>query len=139
MKTLYYFFLAIIFAVTICSCDNKRDPNGDLGGFWIMTSWNEKAEDTIRTNPGIYYSVQLKLMKFHNSQSAIHYYLSYFKQTKDSLFIHHIVDYPNDTLCSTSVLKEYGVPENGAFQIQILNDKHLVLTCPERTLTFRKY
>ncbi len=143
IKRTKYIFASLLWtaalAIFVCSCENKRDNNGDFGGMWQMTAWNETSTGETQSMPHIYYNVHKNLIKFHDASDPGHYHLSYFRQTADSLVVFNIVDFPYDTLCNASALARYGVPESGKFGIQTLNDKHLVLTCPERTLTFRKY
>lgn len=125
----------------LASCDNRHETNGNLSGMWQMVEWyDQNSKSVIKTNEDkLYYCVQLELIKFMDAHNSTKYHLARFKHEKDSLIIGNIYYYPGDTLCSYSELEKFGVPTDGRFHIDVLNGEHLRLSCPERTLTFRKY
>lgn len=141
MKKLIFFLGVICFSLSWTACETKYDANGDLDGMWQMLRWYDKqtAEVVADKNDGIYYCVQLKLMKFVTSENAINYYLAYFNRQKDSLTIGKIVHYPTDSVCPMSVLEPFGVPADGRFHIDALTSDRMTLSTDAVELTFRKY
>lgn len=123
------------------SCENRHETNGEFAGMWQMTQWrqNETGKILATQADGIYYCVQLSLMKFQFAGHVNDYYLAQFTHTKDSLIINKVYNYPADTICPISVLSKYAVPDDGKFHIEILNSSNMVLSSKESTLTFRKY
>lgn len=138
MKRLYIYLLI---GAILCSCENKRDTDS-LAGFWQMTAWQSPDGEKIAGKEDrIFYSVQLSLMKFHKLPDGYdNYYLSYYNHKGDSLVIDHPVKFVNDSLVSLSDLARYGVPSDGRFHIDVLNEEHMQLSSPETgVLVFRKY
>ena len=86
----------------------------------------------------LYYCFQLKLLKFQ-TLGQYDYYLSYFTQKGDSLFIGKTIYWPAEEERSLDELASFGVPANGRFHIDVLNDDHLQLSSNEGTLSFRRY
>ncbi len=123
------------------ACDTKYDANGDLDGMWQMLHWYDKqtAEVVADKQDGIYYCVQLKLMKFMKKGCPTNYYLAYFTHTLDSLVLGKIVHYPTDSVCHPDALKSFGVPTNGRFHVDALSSGRMVLSTDYAKLTFRKY
>jgi len=141
MKRSSLYTIIFLIALTLLSGCEVYDRNGDLGGMWQMTNWEDKGSQTIRETKesNIYYCVQTKLMKFVRQGNFSKYHLSYFRHTKDSLIIYDVRYFPGDTLCPEGALTEsYGVPANGRFHIDRLDKNHLILSSDDNTLTFRK-
>lgn len=137
-----YIVCLILSIVMLSACDNKRDNNGDFGGYWQMVEWRDSFDEVVATKEDrIFYSVQLNLMKFHKiTDNYYDYYLSYFNRTKDSLIVYRPVKFTNDSIVSLSDLARYGVPSDGRFHIDVLNEEHMQLSSPETgVLFFRKY
>lgn len=136
MQGVFLLFAFCFFA----SCDNKWDKNGDLDGMWQMTEWrNTETQRVVATQEdGFYYSIQQQLIKFQTTDRNSHY-LAYFTHTGDSLFIASPTEWPSNTVRPMTELEKYGVPADGRFHIDVLNNKHMVLSTETQTLTFRKY
>lgn len=137
-----YIACVILSVVMLSACDNKRDHNGDFGGYWQMVEWRDNYDEVVATKEDrIFYSVQLNLMKFQKiTDNYYDYYLSYFNRTKDSLIVYRPVKFANDSLVSLSDLARYGVPSDGRFHVDVLNEEHMQLSSPETgVLVFRKY
>lgn len=141
MKKFLPLFLLISFAMSWTACDTKYDVNGDLDGMWQMLRWYDKqtAEVVADKQDGIYYCVQLKLMKFMKKGSPSNYYLAYFTYSKDSLVLGKIVHYPTDSVCQPDILESFGVPSDGRFHVDALSSERMVLSTDNVELTFRKY
>ena len=121
------------------SCTHWRETAGEIAGMWQMTEWRNADGQTLATQAnGIYYCIQLDLMKFQRKDKE-DYYLSYYTHARDSLIIGKIVHWPSDTVGSYSDLASFGVPADGRFHVDVLNDDHLQLSSKEATLVFRRY
>lgn len=131
--------VAISAILSINSCD-KLDCNGDLDGMWQMTQWKEKKTGNIRaTNEdNIYYHVKLELMKMQKIGYP-YVYLTTFHYTKDSIYIDKVYSQPFDSICTYDSLACFGVTNEGSFQINSLNSKHMELENDLYILNFRKY
>lgn len=132
-----------LFLCSLISCENKRDINGDLDGMWQMTVWKDANNNTIKDKNGrIFYNIQLKLIQFRDfndpgvNSSYVH---AYFRHSPDSLIIFHPVNYGTGQVIPLSDLKKYGVPEDGGFHIDALNENNMILSSEEGTLYFRKF
>lgn len=139
-KATLYIAISFILTLLISSCE-VYDRNGDLGGMWQMTQWEDKQSQTNQEvkEKNIYYCVQTKLMKFVGEGDFGRYHLAYFRHSKDSLVIYDVRYFPGDTLCPEGALtKKYGVPADGRFHIDKLDHNHLILSSGENTLSFRK-
>lgn len=140
MKNIFYICSLVYCVILLGSCA-KGDQNGDLDGMWQMTQWRDKATgDTIKTQQdGIFYCVQLNLIKIQEGGVGNYHYLAYFRQTSDSLILGKTVKWPAETDAEENELAQYGVPANKRFHIEALTDKNLVLSSEQSILTFRKY
>lgn len=143
MKRLLYTLLYICAFFVLLACESKHETAGDLAGMWQLTEWRNANDSTIATKEdGIYYCVQLNLMRFVMASNTTRYHLSYYRHTQDSLSIYHVLDYPADTLVREndfSMMHKYGVPADGKFHIDVLNNNVMQLSSKEGTLVFRKY
>ena len=134
--------LVLLLSAMLCSCENKRDHNGDLGGMWQLTEWRDAQNQVVKDKYSrIFYSVQLQLIRLRDYHDVGDYYQCYFRHTPDSLVIYRPTLYSaKDSLVSIGDLARYGVPADGGFRILVLNSDHMVLTSADTlTLTFRKY
>ena len=139
MKHKALLFFSICTLLLIASCTNWRETAGEIAGMWQMTEWRNADGQTLATkDKGIYYCIQLDLMKFQRKDKD-DYYLSYYTHTRDSLIIGKIVHWPSDSVCTFSALESFGVPADGRFHVDVLNDDHLQLSSKEATLVFRRY
>ncbi len=141
MKKFFPLFLLASFIMSWTACDTKYDTNGDLDGMWQMLRWYDKqtAEVVADKQDGIYYCVQLKLMKFMKRGNPANYHLAYFTHTKDSLVLGKIVHYPTDSVCQHDDLSSFGVPADGRFHVDALSSEQMILSTDDAELTFRKY
>lgn len=141
MKKLISFLFVLAVSLSWTACETKYDANGDLDGMWQMLRWYDKssAQVVADKNDGIYYCVQLKLMKFTRKGNSMNYYLAYFSHRKDSLTIGKIVHYPTDSVCPMSVLESFGVPADGRFHVDALTSDRMTLSTEAVELSFRKY
>lgn len=136
MKHAISFLLCL--GLLLSACENKRDDNGDLGGMWQMTLWTNAQGDTLATNQtGIYYHFQLNVMKVQRQH--LNYYLMRFAHKGDSLLVGTTFAQPFDSIVSHDKLAPYGVPADGRFRIDALNDNKMQLSGAIGTLQFRKY
>lgn len=140
MKVLFRLSIFLLCATALMSCD-KVDDNGDLGGMWQLTEWKNSADGSIvaTKQDAIFYSVQLDLMKFSRNNDISNYHLARFSHRGDSLFIGKVYARPNDNEVSIAELSKYGVPTLGAFAIEELSAKKMVLRSTQAVLRFRKY
>lgn len=140
MKALIKLSILLLYATALVSCD-KVDDNGDLGGMWQLTEWKNSTDGSIvaTKQDAIFYSVQLDLMKFSRNNDISNYHLARFSHKGDSLFVGEVYARPNDNQVSIAELGKYGVPASGAFAIEELSAKNMVLRSKEAVLRFRKY
>lgn len=142
-RTFYIIALYLITTPFLFSCDGwKWDKDRDFYGMWQMTEWRDKPSGSILKTQadGLYYCFQLGVMKFQTSNLSGSYYLGYYTHSQDSLFLGTIIEYPIDTVIQPSRLTEkYATPANGRYHIDLLNDKHMILSTDASVLTFRRY
>lgn len=134
--------LLVALCLPLCSCENKRDHNGDLGGMWQLLEWRNAQNQVVKDKHSrIFYSVQLQLIRLRDYHDAGQYYQCYFRHTPDSLIIYRPTYYSaKDSLVSMSDLLRFGVPADGGFRILSLHSDRMVLTSADTlTLVFRKY
>ena len=139
MKHIFHIIYTTLLILTLTGCYEWAD-NGDFDGMWQLTEWRDKqTNEIVATNEsGIYYCVQLELMKFQQSDISAHY-LSYFTLTPDSLVLGKVISYPTNEEASFTQLSKYGVPDNGRFHVDALTDSRMQLSTDEAVLLFRKY
>lgn len=137
----YVRVISFCFCLLLLSCENKHDVNGQLDGMWQLIEWRDTF-DLLQAdkNSRIFYSIQLELVQFRDfAQGKGNYYLAYFRHTKDSLIIYRPIDFSHDSIVDLSELKPFGVPADGRFHIDHLNNDILLLNSKEGRLRFRKY
>lgn len=130
-----FIWLPLMLLAVLCGCDNKRDSS-DLAGQWQLLEWRDASGKTVRTKEdGIYYCFQLSLLELDPTR-----YCKY-QQTPDSLIL--LGAYKNkynvDTQVPFSEFAEFGIPQDGRFGIDALNDDDLVLSGKSGVLRFRRY
>ncbi len=127
---------------TFMACDSKRDTNGDLGGMWQLTLWTDVQGDTVAINENaIYYHFQLSLMKLErwDDKGLSGEVLLRFKHEGKKLTLTQAYLRPDENSIELSMLKDYGVPQDGCFNVDALTDDRMQLSGSEGTLYFRKY
>lgn len=141
-----YSIIATILLVLTASCENKRDDSGTLGGMWQLIEWRAADGSVAYDKPDttLYYKVRNNLLMLQELPGESEsYFLTYYRQTVDSIIINTEKIFNNaerDTVChNVSDLRKYGVPANGRLHIDALNSDKMVLSSEEGTLRFRKY
>jgi len=130
-----FIWLPLMLLAVLCGCENKRDSS-DLAGQWQLLEWRDASGKTVGTKEdGIYYRFQLSLLQLEFS-----YYCKYV-ETPDSLILLGAYKnrYNTDTQVPFTEFAEYGIPEDGRFGIDALNDDNLVLSGKSGVLRFRRY
>lgn len=128
-------WLPFVLLAVLCGCENKRDSS-DLAGQWQLLEWRDASGKTVGTKEdGIYYCFQLSLL-----QLGYNNFCKYV-ETPDSLIL--LGAYKNkynvDTQVPFSEFAEFGIPQDGRFGIDALNDDDLVLSGKSGVLRFRRY
>lgn len=125
----------IIFILVACTfiCCQKKDDNGDLGGFWKLIEIEETGSDT-PTDVAMesrFWGIQLDLLEIRITQARRHY--CRFQHVGDSLFVQTIDD---DT-----DLRAFGIYNNTdeRYAVLQLNRKSMILRSKYAKLTFRKF
>lgn len=154
MKRLHTIILSTLATLLLMSCENFRDNNGDLGGMWQLTQWRTRSssgeidslvadniyENSQAPNPRkIYYCIHNSVLQFEDaSRDRRFFYFATFEHAENLLRIKTIVD-KGDTVRTFLEAKDFGVPADGIFHINTLNNKNLTLTFDGNELYFRKY
>ncbi len=135
LQRLLFLLLPLVLLALLTGCDNKRDSS-DLAGQWQLLEWRDASGKTVRTKEdGIYYCFQLSLLELDPTR-----YCKY-QQTPDSLILLGAYKnmYNTDTPVPYIEFAYFGVPVDGRFGIDALNDDDLVLSGKSGVLRFRRY
>lgn len=136
MRHIFLSSLLILLAVLVLpACDNKRDSS-DLCGQWQLVEWRDASDAVVATKEdGIYYCFQLSLL-----QLGVNRYCKY-QATPEMLILKGAYKnlYNTDTSIPFTDLKKYGIPSDGLFRIEVLNEDDMVLSGQSGTLKFRRY
>lgn len=136
MRHIFLSSLLILLTVLLLpSCDNKRDSS-ELAGQWQLIEWRDAPDGVVRTKEdGIYYSFQLSLLELNYTLFCK------YTETPDSLIFEGAYrnQYNTDTPIPYTDLAKYGIPSDGRFGIDVLNDDDLVLSGKSGVLRFRRY
>ncbi len=135
MQRLLFLLLPLVLLTLLTGCDNKRDSS-DLAGQWQLLEWRDASDAVVRTKEdGIYYCFQLSLLELDPTR-----YCKY-QQTPDSLILQGAYKnrYNTDTPVAFSEFAHFGIPQDGRFGIDALNDDDLVLSGKSGVLRFRRY
>lgn len=127
--------LILLTVLVLTSCDNKRDSSA-LYGQWQLLEWRDASDAVVATKEdGIYYHFQLSLLQLD------FLYICKYQETPDQIiFIGAYKNaYNTDTPIPFTDLKKYGIPSDGVFHIDVLDDDNMVLSGESGTLVFRKY
>lgn len=125
----------IIFIFVACTliCCQKKDDNGDLGGFWKLIEIEEagSAAPIDVAMESRFWGIQLDLIEIRITESYRHYFR--FQHVEDSLFIQAITDKEN--------LRAFGIYDNynERYEVVRLNRKSMILRSKYAKLTFRKF
>lgn len=141
-----YGIVALLLLVLCTSCENKRDDSGTLGGMWQLVEWRAADGSLAYSKPDttLYYKVRNNLLMLQELPGESEsYFLTYYRQTSDSIIINKDKIFNNaerDTVFhDISDIRKYGVPSNGRLHIDVLNSDKMVLSSEEGTVRFRKY
>lgn len=136
MRHIFFSSLLIMLTVLVLAgCDNKRDSS-DLYGQWQLLEWRDASDAVVATKyDGIYYHFQLSLLQLD------FVYICKFQETPDQIILTGAYknNYNTDTPIPFTDLKKYGIPSDGVFHIDALDDDNMVLSGESGTLVFRKY
>lgn len=154
-KICHFFMMAMIF-VSITSCENYRDDNGSLGGYWQLQEWRTRStsgaiDSLVTTNTNdtlrLYYAFHRNIFQVYNADNYSNIaYLSKFQRTNDSIFLGDIADYDGNLLVDTNtpqpnynLFKSYGIPQDGKFKYSQNNNDNLILSSKNDILILRRY
>lgn len=135
LQRLLFLLLPLVLLALLTGCDNKRDSS-DLAGQWQLLEWRDASDAVVRTKEdGIYYCFQLSLLELDPTR-----YCKY-QQTPDSLILLGAYKnmYNTDTPVPYTEFAYFGIPVDGRFGIDALNDDDLVLSGKSGVLRFRRY
>ena len=142
MKRIYFslrytlfILLPLMLMSLFAACENKRDSS-DLAGQWQLLEWRDPSDAVVRTKEdGIYYRFQLSLLQLEFEK------LCKYVETPDSLILlgAYTNKYNTDTPVPFTKFAHFGIPEDGRFGIDVLNDDDLVLSGKSGVLRFRRY
>lgn len=125
--------IIFILLVSTLICCQKKDDNGDLGGFWKLIEIEEagSAAPIDVAMESRFWGIQLDLLEIRITQTNKHY--CRFQHVEDSLFVQTIDD---DT-----DLRAFGIYDNSneRYEIVRLNRKSMILHSKYAKLTFRKF
>lgn len=142
MRYLAYVLLAILSVVTLTSCENKWDENGDFDGLWRYDSivYHTPMGDSVEHLAGRqrYMAIQLALASFRDNDLAIvngytNETQSRFEWRGDSLifapmYIHFRATDSLLTQPQTMANARFGIRgHEGHFKVEVYNAKRLVL------------
>lgn len=125
--------IIFLFAVITFTACQKKDENGDLGGYWKLQEIEEsgKPEPTNTKEESRFWGIQLDLLEIRITNNDRHY--CRFQHVGDSLFVQTIDD---DT-----DLRAFGIYNNTdeRYAVLQLNRKSMILRSKYAKLTFRKF
>lgn len=130
-----FILLPLMLLSTFTGCDNKRDSS-ELAGQWQLLEWRDAPDGVVRTKEdSIYYCFQLSLLELNSTLFCK------YMETPDSLVLEGAYknNYNTDTPIPFTDLTKYGIPSDGRFGIDVLNDDDLVLSGKSGVLRFRRY
>ncbi|MBQ2786534.1 MAG: lipocalin-like domain-containing protein [Bacteroidaceae bacterium] len=126
-KIIPIFILSLLFVAVSCQ---KKDDNGNLGGFWKLLLIEPVNGDAIDTKEKqCFWKFQLNLMQVGGMYGTY----GRFEHVGDSLFI-SLIDYDKQPL------RQYGLYTNSErFGVEHLDRNGMVLQSDSARLTFRKF
>ncbi len=137
-----------LLALVLTSCESYL-VNGDLDGFWQVTSIEEKQTgDITRCKGDIYYSFQRELVLVSYVSPDVptgqvkENHIAYFAHKDDSIFMTDFRIYINKEGKSSplSQLAKFGLYElYNAFSVEKLTGKSLVLDSEKAHIVLRRY
>ncbi|MBR5593412.1 MAG: lipocalin-like domain-containing protein [Bacteroidaceae bacterium] len=149
MKSLRHKLLILLIAALITSSCESYLINGNLDGFWQVTSIeNKQIEDTTYCNGDIYYSFQRELVLVSYVSPNIpagqikENYIAYFTHDNDSIAMTDFRRYLDSegTKATQSALEKFGLYDtHNTFLIEKLNSKELIFNSDKARIIFKKY
>lgn len=130
MKKIKLVISIVLLCFCLFGCDSKWPENGKLDGMWQLMEIDWAGVEN-KTPTQTYYSIQLKLINLRQVGGSD--ILGYFRYTGDSLHL---------TMRQTTIadVKQFGLSDTiQSFGVETLNHSQMILTTPDRRLTFRKY
>ena len=137
-KFLFIYILSL--AIIATSCEDKHNHLGNLNGNWQLMSWHNVKNGELIADKGsnIYYSISISLMKIWRVDNSSKYFMTTFRNKNDSLVITNAYVSPFDSIVTTKEMKDFGIPEDGAFRIAELSSDKMTLVSNESILSFKK-
>lgn len=143
MRNLLYFILSLI---TITSCTLDTSDNGDLDGYWQLSSIDTLANghSVNMRDSGIFWAVQKDLLVTRATKEPLIEVIFKFKHTSDSLILSkpHLAfrDSSDIIVTDASVLYRLGITNlQEQYVILELSSSIMALKNKDLQLMFRKY
>lgn len=156
MRRIHLLLYIILASISLLSCENFRDNNGDLGGAWQLVEWKTRStsgqidsivanniynDTTVPNKNKLYYCIHRNDLQIRLGDAVNTWTLSYFctiSVTDKVIQLGQIVD-DYDSTYTYSKVRDLGIPSNGRFDIQFLDKEKLTLGSDNDILKFRKY
>ncbi len=144
-KIFYILTLGVLFV----SCELEISGNDELDGYWQMSQVDTLSTGGVADTREalVYWGIQGKLLQIRFSETGTYLgegFMFRFNREDDVLtlsspILHHLYK-TDEPITDVEVLKPYGIFDlEEAFDIEELNDHHMVLTNDVLRLHFRKY
>lgn len=142
-------FYILILGVLFVSCELETSGNDELDGYWQMSQVDTLSTGGVADTREalVYWGIQGKLLQIRFSENGKYLgegFMFRFNREDDVLtlsspILHHLYK-TDEPINDVEVLKPYGIFDlEEAFDIEELNDHHLVLTNDVLRLHFRRY
>lgn len=143
MRRLLYFTLSLIM---ITSCTLESSDNGELDGYWQLSSIDTLANDhsVNMRDSGIFWAFNFNLLVTRSTNNPIGEIIYDFEITDNNIVLTnpYILYRDSSDICVTDVniLKKYGVNSlTETFRIEHINSNKMILQSNMLRLNFRKY
>lgn len=144
-KIFYILTLGMLFV----SCELETSGNDELDGYWQMSQVDTLSTGGVADTREalVYWGIQGKLLQIRFSENGKYLgegFMFRFNREDDVLtlsspILHHLYK-TDEPITDVEVLKPYGIFDlEEAFDIEELNDHHMVLTNDVLRLHFRRY
>lgn len=142
-------FYILILGVLFVSCELETSGNDELDGYWQMSQVDTLSTGGVADTREalVYWGIQGKLLQIRFSENRKYLgegFMFRFNREDDVLtlsspILHHLYK-TDEPINDVEVLKPYGIFDlEEAFDIEELNDHHMVLTNDVLRLHFRRY
>lgn len=155
-----YIPLLVLATLSLCCCD-KLDDNGPFEGYWVLIDTEgyegNKAQDIsnaslipegghiitdfpTNTHQTIIWSVRNELIEMRSLSTTDFYFMRFTRTNKELIITEaYYNDGSNDTAITLSQIPEiFCIPDDGHFNILLLDNKGMKLMSSAVTLTFKK-